>query len=235
MLLFLFALVCALIPKAESYTNVLGTALESCSGPGMARTGFMRDGHCTEVHDDRGSHHICIDLSSTSGGNFCSVTGQPNWCESSMGCHESYSQQCPVEHWCVCQWAFASYIQNAGGCDQIQDIVCEATNMVALTAYESQASSSPHVAQALDCLRSRCAVPSTHSIEGEQPVENGQQNPPELSSSDNAPVVPLVISGMVLCVAVGLAAGLFIGKRIAKAKAQKNKENLAVGKNIQVL
>ena len=46
-----------------------------------------------------------------------------------------------VEHWCVCQWAFASYLQRAGGCDKIQNIVCEATNMVALTAYRQMSSS----------------------------------------------------------------------------------------------
>jgi hypothetical protein len=63
--------------------------------------------------------------------------------------------QCPVEHWCVCEWAFASYIQKAGGCDKIQKIVCEATNMKALEHYE-QKQSSTHIKAALDCLKSRC-------------------------------------------------------------------------------
>jgi hypothetical protein len=60
-----------------------------------------------------------------------------------------------VEHWCVCEWAFARYIQKAGGCDKIQKIVCEATNMKALTHYEAQ-QSRPDIKEALDCLKSRC-------------------------------------------------------------------------------
>lgn len=154
-LAFAAALACA---EAKAYMNVLGGSLESCSQTNMALTGFMRDGHCTEIEDDAGSHHICIDLSSTSGGNFCTVTGQSNWCSSSMTCDGDASSVCPVEHWCVCQWAFGSYLANAGGCDQIQDIVCEATNMVALEAYEASASSSTQIADALDCLRSRCGL-----------------------------------------------------------------------------
>ena len=46
--------VALLLPLTAGYTNVLGTTLEKCSETGMALTGFMRDGHCTEVHDDAG-------------------------------------------------------------------------------------------------------------------------------------------------------------------------------------
>ena len=56
---------------------------------------------------------------------------------------------------CVCEWAFARYIQKAGGCDKIQKIVCDATNMKALTHYEAQ-QSRPDIKMALDCLKSRC-------------------------------------------------------------------------------
>lgn len=191
----------------------------------MARTGFMRDGHCTETNDDRGSHHICIDLSSTSGGNFCSVTGQPNWCESSMGCHEDYSEQCEVEHWCVCQWAFASYIQNAGGCEYIQDIVCEATNMVALTAYEANAPNYEHIRKALECLRSRCDIPTTESVEAHTAVHDNEVQ--ELNSEE-VNNVPVIVSGMVLCVVGGSAFGLFVGKKMAERKAIRVKDNLNV-------
>ena len=159
-LLFTLSLLLLSAP-ALSYKNVLGTDLQPCSGPGMARTGFMRDGHCSETQDDRGSHHICIDLSSTAdsgGGNFCEVTGQPDWCSSQMSCHGDASTSCPVEHWCVCQWAFASYINKAGGCGAIQNVVCEATNMAAMAAYEGQAANSPGIAAALECLRERCDV-----------------------------------------------------------------------------
>jgi hypothetical protein len=44
-----------------------------------------------------------------------------------MACHEDASSNCAVQYWCVCQWAFSPYIQNAGGRDQIQDVVSEAT------------------------------------------------------------------------------------------------------------
>merc|ERR1711908_141253 len=94
---------------AASYTNVLGGDLQKCSGTGMALTGFTRNGQCIDRDDDNGSHHICIDMKSTAGGNFCEVTGQPNWCSSkSMACDGSPTESCAVEHWCVCQWAFAS-------------------------------------------------------------------------------------------------------------------------------
>ena len=91
---------------ATAYTNVNGGELQRCSGEGMALTGYTRNGHCVDRDDDHGSHHICINMASNKGGNFCEVTGQPNWCGSQMTCDGSYAQ-CPVEHWCVCQWAFA--------------------------------------------------------------------------------------------------------------------------------
>merc|ERR1711998_247532 len=145
----------AVISLCEAYRNVNGGNLERCSGSGMALTGFTRNGHCVDQNDDEGSHHVCIDMASNTGGNFCSVTGQPNWCGSMMGCDGS-AGQCPVQHWCVCQWAFASYLQRAGGCDKIQNIVCDATNMVAITAYRAQAASNPSIAAALECLEQRC-------------------------------------------------------------------------------
>ena len=117
-------------------------------------TGFTRTGHCALHNDDAGSHHVCIDMKSNVGGNFCTVTGQPDWCSSMRPC-DSSPGQCPVEHWCVCEWAFASYIQRAGGCDKIQKVVCEATNMVAYTHYQ-QRKSEPHIKYALECLEQKC-------------------------------------------------------------------------------
>lgn len=103
-----------------------------------------------------GSHHICIDLSSTTGGNFCEVTKQPNWCSSFMTCHDNRNKQCPIKNWCVCQWAFASYIAAAGGCDHIQHIECEAVNMQALIAY--QKSSEQKYVNALNCIQKKCGL-----------------------------------------------------------------------------
>jgi hypothetical protein len=66
-------LACATLVHAR-YLNVHGDPLQKCSRSGMALTGFTRSGECYMHDDDHGSHHVCIDLSSTTGGNFCSVT-----------------------------------------------------------------------------------------------------------------------------------------------------------------
>merc|ERR1712187_144276 len=132
--------------------SVLGSNLSTCSKPGMAMTGFTRDGHCIDLgDDDAGSHHICIQMKS----DFCTVTGQPNWCTSEMPCMGK-AGDCPIGNWCVCQWAFARYIQTAGGCDAIVDLVCDATNMAAFNAYKQ--SSDPVHKQALACIQKKCGI-----------------------------------------------------------------------------
>merc|ERR1712178_188955 len=155
-------LICA-VTSSYAYLNLNGTTLKSCSGPGEALTGFTRTGHCVAHNDDAGSHHVCIDMSSNTGGNFCEVTGQPDWCSSSMQCHNG-GGSCKIKHWCVCEWAFARYIQAAGGCDKIQKISCEATNLVAAKHYRMRAGSSPEIQQALDCLEQRCNPPKDRSV-----------------------------------------------------------------------
>merc|ERR1711865_594514 len=62
-------------------TNVYGDKLVTCSTNGMAMTGFTRDGFCTDLDDDAGSHHICITMWPNGAGhsgdvNFCEQTGQ---------------------------------------------------------------------------------------------------------------------------------------------------------------
>jgi len=132
--------------------NVLGTSLQSCSVKGTALTGFSRNGKCEdEGDDDSGSHHICIKMKA----DFCSVTGQPNWCEEEAPCMDQEGD-CKIDHWCVCQWAFAKYLAEAGGCDKIVDLVCEATNMAAFKAYEE--SDDPSHQSALACIKSKCSV-----------------------------------------------------------------------------
>ncbi|CAJ1959726.1 unnamed protein product [Cylindrotheca closterium] len=141
-----------------SYQNVYGQTLQSCSSDGMALTGYTRNGYCVDQNDDSGSHHICIDMTSTTGGDFCGVTGQSDWCSSEMPCHDDQSENCQVQHWCVCQWAFASYIANAGGCDSIQDVVCDAINIQALIAYQQQAGGSEKYQNALNCVLQKCGI-----------------------------------------------------------------------------
>merc|ERR1719267_455207 len=75
--------------------NVNSGALSTCSKTGTALTGFTRDGHCVdEGDDDQGSHHICIQMKP----DFCSVTGQPNWCGDDMKCM-GQSGLCPIGNW----------------------------------------------------------------------------------------------------------------------------------------
>mmetsp|Transcript_12993 Transcript_12993/g.15247 ORF Transcript_12993/g.15247 Transcript_12993/m.15247 type:complete len:275 (-) Transcript_12993:90-914(-) len=179
------------ISYAEAdYANVYGNELQSCSHNGMALSGYTRTGYCVDEQDDSGSHHICIDLSSADGGNFCTVTGQSDWCSSYMQCDESNyyaqgdgnegneedgdeydtdddGQQCPVQNWCVCQWAFANYLEAAGGCDAIQDVVCDSINAEAVKAYIQKKNAGSKYTDALDCIVSRCGVDLTLYENGE--------------------------------------------------------------------
>ena len=143
----------------NDYVNVYGNALQPCSSEGMALTGYTRTGYCVDRNDDEGSHHICIDLSSANGGNFCDVTGQDDWYSSEMPCDGDTDSYCQVQQWCVCQWAFASYLSNAGGCDIIQDIVCESINIQAVRAYQGNSKYS----EALECLADRCGLDMSRS------------------------------------------------------------------------
>ena len=169
-----------------AYLNLHGAPLERCSGPGMALTGFTRTGQCVDQQDDAGSHHVCLDLQSDDSGSFCEMTGQSNWCESRMPCDTGNSAadgwskgapgECAVQHWCVCQWEFASYLQSAGGCEHIKTIVCEATNIEAYLAYRKpESAADPHIAEALRCLEQRCSLPSgdsAHVAEGAALLES---------------------------------------------------------------
>jgi len=146
----------ALASAPLSALNVYGDELALCSKPGMAMTGFTRDGHCTDLDDDAGSHHICVQMW-PSKVNFCNQTGQPDWCEEEMPCHEDASKTCPIKNWCVCQWAFEAYVQKVG-CDAVVDLQCEAVNKVALDAYEEDKEAHK---DALECLRKKCPdIPS---------------------------------------------------------------------------
>jgi len=143
---------CGSQSPAGPVLNVLGGNLSTCSKPGMALTGFTRDGHCQDQgDDDAGSHHICIQMRP----DFCTVTGQPDWCSTSKPCMGE-AGSCPIGNWCVCQWAFASYLSQAGGCDSIVELVCDATNMAAYRAYSS--SNDPTHKEALACIRSKCGI-----------------------------------------------------------------------------
>ena len=73
-----------------------------------------------------------------------------------MACHGNVSMLCPIQNWCVCQWAFATYIQKAGGCEHIQSIQCDAVNIQALIAYRG--SRQKHHIAALKCIETKCGL-----------------------------------------------------------------------------
>merc|ERR1740130_352395 len=131
--------------------NVHQGALKLCSQTGMAMTGFTRDGRCADVGSaDAGAHHVCIQMKE----DFCTVTGQPDWCTTRDFPCMGKGGMCKIGNWCVCQWAFSRYLEKAGGCDSIVDLVCDATNMATFTAY-SRSNRPEHIA-ALDCIKKRC-------------------------------------------------------------------------------
>ena len=73
------------------------------------------------LDDDAGSHHICITMWPNGvgvGTNFCSQTGQSDWCEEEMPCYEDENKMCHIKNWCVCQWAWEMYVEK-NGCDNI--------------------------------------------------------------------------------------------------------------------
>ena len=73
-----------------------------------------------------------------------------------MECDGDATALCPVQNWCVCQWAFALYIEDAGGCENIQDIVCDAINEEAIIAYRNSDITSHK--EALECITQRCGL-----------------------------------------------------------------------------
>lgn len=203
----------AVATSSSSYQNVEGSALQSCSNDGTALTGYTRNGYCVDQDDDAGSHHICINLSSiaTSGQNFCSVTGQSDWCSSTdMPCHENPNESsCAIENWCVCQWAFASYIEKAGGCEAIQDIQCSAINMKALIAYQSDYDK---YGEALSCLYERCEVDISYALSysASTSIIAGES----VSDTGNAKSRGLMIGlGIALALLVAMVGYIFIVKK----------------------
>jgi uncharacterized protein (DUF2237 family) len=149
---FLFLLFVA-VAAGSGVQNIMGGKLEDCSQPGTAMTGFTRDGRCADVGPaDAGAHHVCIKMKS----DFCTVTGQPNWCTTREFPCMGQRGVCKIGNWCVCQWAFSRYLQKAGGCDAASiDVKCDAINMA---TYEAYSKSNLHEHKvALECIKKRCS------------------------------------------------------------------------------
>lgn len=129
--------------------NVEGTTLSPCSQRDYASTGFGRTGKCENHDSDFGMHHVCLDL--TDGSNFCTQTGQSDWCNEQHPCHDDDEKACNIKTWCVCQWAFANIVAKVG-CDNVT-VDCSATSMRALDRYRSDVSKYDH---AIKCLETKC-------------------------------------------------------------------------------
>ena len=128
--------------------NVYGKTLKMCSNSNMATTGYTRDGKCSLHFQDMGSHHICVkDISGIKNGqNFCTVTGQPDWC--------SETQDGKLkENWCVCEWAYEKFLRaDEKHCDFLE-IDCDATNNLAIKHYKKYGKN-----EALKCLEQKCGL-----------------------------------------------------------------------------
>lgn len=103
-------------------TNVLGTELEPCSEDPM--TGYLRDGCCRHVGEDRGRHEVCavmteefLQFSKRRGNDL--ITPRPEF---------DFPGLDPGDHWCLClgRWVEA---EEAG---VAPPVVLEATNEAVL-------------------------------------------------------------------------------------------------------
>lgn len=162
---------CSCSKESSIYLNVYGQQLQPCSTAGMALAGRTSTGYCTEKNDVSDSRHICINLSSNN--NFCMTTNQNrNWCSDSKSCDDgsgnSCEEMCAIENWCVCQWNFASHVQNVGGCNYVNDLQCDAINLQTIKAYVNKISSkkdrNKRVYNALNCVVSKCGLSDSETL-----------------------------------------------------------------------
>lgn len=140
--------------------NLYNEPLKPCSTGGMAITGYTRDGQCSHHSGDSGSHHICVKNVRSKGDkpSFCDVTGQSNWCDQPSACADGNGGTCPIEKWCVCEWAFEDFVRRKG-CDAF-DIDAEATNALVLKHYDPEANK-----KAYDCIVKKRREQSSDALE----------------------------------------------------------------------
>ena len=146
--------------------NVWGEPMERCSGEQTAMTGI--DGYCDDVHY---AELVCINIAQaekpgTFGGlfgayDFCETIGEtdPNWCDAMHPCHRNEHVECSVQNWCVGVTSFADFIHEAGGCDKVGEISCEATNEAGVEAYHAhmkEGDPDKRFEAALACIQQRC-------------------------------------------------------------------------------
>ena len=76
--------------------NVLGTALESCSGDPL--TGYFRDGCCNTCAEDQGQHTICVEMTE----EFLLFMRERGNDLLRPQLHIGFPGLLPGDRWCVC-------------------------------------------------------------------------------------------------------------------------------------
>lgn len=151
--------------------NIYGEKLQPCSTSGMALAGATSSGYCFEKNDESNSHHVCINLSSNS--DFCDMTKQSkDWCSDEKVCDNGYGSSngamCSIENWCACQWSFATYIQNIGGCEFVQDLKCNAIHLQTIKSYVNMIATrkdrDDRISNALNCIVSKCGLNNSEKL-----------------------------------------------------------------------
>jgi hypothetical protein len=118
-----------------------------------------------------------------------------------MACHDdATSYTCDIANWCVCQWAFATYIDKAGGCDAIQDIQCNAINKEALIAYSSNRDK---YEEALQCLVERCELGDVDTVAAMYYSKNYDANAAAGGGGSKMMIGLVIATTLVSMVAVG--------------------------------
>ena len=207
MVYFVFNILC-LIPLATGmyenvkYRNLYGQELQNCSHDGMALTGYVSTGQCADENDKSGRHHVCIDIGSTDEGRFCNITEQIPNCAQELPCSDDLKSLCPIQNWCISQWDFLSYIEERGGCEMIEDIVCDAINIDAYEAYKRimaskviKKESKVKTQNAIDCLEFRCGY-----SEAMRSIEESL-NFPHVAKNERLTIVSLIISAGLIILA----------------------------------
>merc|ERR1712187_787348 len=138
-----------------------------------------------------------------------------------MPCMGNQEETCPIGNWCVCQWAFARYIQMAGGCDSIVDIQCDATNLAALNAYKKEQSNDPTIKTALECLESRCSLNT-------QALYDTDAKTPELNNSSTSSFSRLLVGSALAIFALSIALVVTIRQHRASPRSEDVDRSLFV-------
>ena len=133
--------------------NIYGKNLKKCSYNNIAKTGYNRNGFCTNINQDQGAHQVCMNINPDNKTyNFCKITGQPNWCAEKSPCHQNSELKCRKKEWCVCNNQFHNTV-NKIGCEHLE-IDCDATNQSVLNDFRK----SNEYKKALECIKQKCGI-----------------------------------------------------------------------------